>query len=317
MGHANSRLTPFGRRLLVDRIRVWGWSVAAAAEAAGVSRQTAYKWLRRWEEEGEAGLVDRSSRPHRSPGRIPEGVEEAILADRIEHREGPHLMTGRLGVSRSTIYAVLCRRGLSRLRDLDRPTGVPIRYERDCPGELVHVDIKKLAKVPDEGGWRIHGRGKAGPTQRVGYEYVHSAVDDHSRFAYSEIHDNQRSETCAAFMLRAAQTFAQWGYRIERVMTDNAWGYRKGVAFADALTQLGAAHKLTRPYRPQTNGKVERFNQTLAHGWAYRQLYTSNGARRLALTDFLDHYNHRRPHSALGGQPPITRVVNHLCGKDS
>lgn len=317
MGHANSRLTPFGRKLLVDRIRVGGWSVAAAAEAVGVSRQTAYKWLRRWETEGEAGLVDRSSRPHRSPGRAPEAVEEAILADRVEYREGPHLMAGRLGVPRSTIYAVLARRGLSRLRDLDRPTGVPVRYERDCPGELVHVDIKKLARVPDGGGWRAHGRGRAGPTQRVGYEYVHSMVDDHSRFAYSEIHDNQASETCAAFMLRAAQTFASLGYRIDRVMTDNAWGYRKGKAFADALAQIGAAHKLTRPYRPQTNGKVERFNQTLAHGWAYRRLYVSNGARRLALADFLNHYNHRRPHSALGDQPPITRIVNHLCGKDN
>ena len=226
-------------------------------------------------------------------------------------------MAGRLGVSRSTIYAVLRRRGLARLRDLDRPTGVPIRYERDCPGELVHVDIKKVAKVPDGGGWRAHGRGKAGRTQRVGYEYVHSMVDDHSRFAYSEIHDNQTSETCAAFMLRAAQTFAQWGYRIDRVMTDNAWGYRKGVAFAQALAHIGAAHKPTRPYRPQTNGKVERFNQTLAHGWAYKTLYVTNQARQLALADFLHHYNHRRPHSALGGQPPITRIVNHLCGKDN
>ena len=317
MAHANSKLTPLGRRLLVDRVRVAGWSVAAAAEATGVSRQTAYKWLRRWETEGEAGLVDRPSQPHRSPRRVPTQVEDQVVADRIVHREGPHLMAGRLGVPRSTIYSVLRRRGLTRLRDLDRPTGVPIRYERDCPGELVHVDIKKLAKVPDGGGWRAHGRGQAGKTQRVGYEYVHSMVDDHSRFAYSEIHDNQRSETCAGFILRAAQTFATFGYRIDRVMTDNAWGYRKGQAFADALAHLDAAHKLTRPYRPQTNGKVERFNQTLAHGWAYKTLYDTNDARRLALTDFLHHYNHHRPHSSLDGQPPITRVVNHLCGKDS
>ena len=317
MAHGRARLTPFGRKLLVDRIRGGGWSVAAAAEAAGVSRQTAYEWLRRFESEGDAGLLDRSSRPHRSPGRIPTVVEDRVVADRIAYREGPHLMAGRLGVSRSTIYAVLRRRGLARLRDLDRPTGVPIRYERDCPGELVHVDIKKLAKVPDQGGWRIHGRGQAGKTQRVGYEYVHTMVDDHSRFAYSEIHDNQKSETCAGFMLRAAQAFAQWGYRIDRVMTDNAWGYRKGQAFAQALARLGAAHKLTRPYRPQTNGKVERFNQTLTRGWAYRQLYVNNQARRNALTHFLDHYNHQRPHSALGGQPPITRLVNHLCGNDN
>ena len=195
MGHASSRLTPFGRRLLVDRVEVGGWSVAAAAEAAGVSRQTVYKWLRRWETEGAAGLCDRSSRPRLSPTRIPAVVEDRVVADRIAHREGPHLMAGRLEMPRSTIYAVLRRRGLARLRDLDRPTGVPIRYERDCPGELVHVDIKKVARIPDGGGWRIHGRGQAGRTQQVGYEYVHSMVDDHSRFAYSEIHDNQRSET--------------------------------------------------------------------------------------------------------------------------
>lgn len=317
MGHGNPRLTPFGRRLLVDRIRVWGWSVAAAAEAAGVSRQTAYKWIRRFDMEGDAGLLDRSSRPHHSPCRISQVVEDRVVADRVKYREGPHLMAGRLGMPRSSIYAVLRRRGMGRLRDLDRPTGVPIRYERDCPGELVHVDIKILAKVPDQGGWRFHGRGKAGPRQRVGYEYVHTMVDDHSRFAYSEIHDNQKTETCAAFMLRAAQTFATMGYRIDRVMTDNALSYRKGQAFADSLAQIGATHKLTRPYRPQTNGKVERFNQTLTHGWAYKTLYHNNSARRLALTDFLHHYNNHRPHSALDGQPPITRIVNHLCGKDS
>ena len=168
----------------------------------------------------------------------------------------PNLMAGRLGMPRSAIYVLLHRRRLARLRDLDRATGVPIRYERDCPGELVHVDIKRLAKVPDGGGgWRIHGRGRAGRTQQVGYEYVHSMVDDHSRFAYSEIHDNQASETCAGFILRAAQTFATHGYRIDRVMTDNAWGYRKGKAFADALTHLGAAHKLNRPYRPRPTAK--------------------------------------------------------------
>ncbi len=179
-----------------------------------------------------------------------------------------------------------------RLHDLDRPTGIPIRYERDCPGELVHVDIKKLGKMPDGGGWRAHGRTRADRTQRVGYEYVHPMVDDHSRFAYLEIHDNQTSEACAAFILRAAQAFAQRGCRIDRVMTDNAWGYRRGQAFADALTQIGAAHKLTRPY-------------------------VTNQTRRQALTDFLDHYNHHRPHSVLNGQPPITRPVNHLCKKDN
>ena len=317
MGNSKARLTPFGRKLLVDRILVKGWPVAHAAEAAGVSRQTAYRWLKRWREEGEAGLQDRSSRPHRSPNRVTTVVEERIVSDRIREREGPHLMAWRLGVPRSTIYRVLCRRGLSRLSDLDRTTGIPIRYERDCPGELVHVDIKKLGKVPDGGGWKVLGRQGAGPSQKVGYEYVHSMVDDHSRVVYSEVLDTQDAQACAGFMLRAARWFTTWGYRIDRVMTDNAMAYRRSQAFADALTQIGAVHKLIRPYRPQTNGKVERFHQTLLGGWAYKHPYHTNQQRRQALGDFLRTYNHHRPHSSLGGQPPITRLATHLCGKDN
>ncbi len=317
MGNSKARLTPFGRRLLVDRILVHGWPVAHAAEAAGVSRQTAYRWLKRFREEGEAGLQDRSSRPHRSSNRVSSETEERIVSDRIREKEGPHLMAGRLGVPRSTIYRVLCRRGLSRLCDLDRTTGVPIRYERDCPGELVHVDIKKLGKVPDGGGWKVLGRPGAGPSQKVGYEYVHSMVDDHTRMAYSEVLDAQDAQACAGFMLRAAHWFATWGYRIDRVMTDNAMAYRHSQVFADALTQIGAAHKLIRPYRPQTNGKVERFHQTLLQGWAYKRPYQTNQQRRRALTRFLRTYNHHRPHSSLGDQPPITRLVTHLCGKDN
>ena len=311
------KLTPFGRRLLVDRILVEGWPAARAAESVGVSRQTAYRWVKRWREEGEAGLQDRSSRPRHSPNRVPVGMEEQIVSDRITEREGPHLMAGRLGVPRSTIYRVLRRRGLSRLSDLDRTTAVPIRYVRDCPGELVHVDIKKLGRIPHGGGWRVLGRREAGPKQRVGYEYVHSMVDDHSRMAYSEVLDSQDAPACAQFMLRAARWFASWGYRIDRVMTDNAWAYRRSRVFADALSEIGAAHKLIRPYRPQTNGKVERFHQTLLGGWAYKRPYDTNQQRRQALTRFLRTYNHRRPHSSLGGQPPITRLVTHLCGKDT
>ena len=255
MGYCKARLTPFGRKLVVDRIVVEGWPVAHAAQAAGVSRQTAYRWLKRWREEGESGLLDRSSRPHHSPRRVPAGVEERIVLDRITEKEGPHLMAGRLGVPRSTIYGVLVRRGLSRLSDLDRPTGIPIRYVRDCPGELVHVDIKKLGRIPDGGGWRVLGRAQAGPRQKVGYEYVHSMVDDHSRMAYSEVLDSEDGRTCAGFMLRAARWFASYGYRIDRVMTDNAMAYRRSQHFADALTQIGAAHKLIRPYRPRRTGK--------------------------------------------------------------
>ena len=317
MGNSKARLTPFGRKLLVDRILVGGWAVAHAAEAVGVSRQTAYRWLRRWREEGQAGLQDRSSRPHNSPNRVPTETEERIVSDRIREKEGPHLMAWRLGIPRSTIYQVLSRRGLSRLSDLDRTTGVPVRYVRDCPGELVHVDIKKLGRIPDGGGWRVRGRPGAGPKQRVGYEYVHSMVDDHTRLAYSEVLDSQDAQACAEFMLRAAHWFTTWGYRIDRVMTDNAMAYKHSQDFADALSVIGAAHKLTRPYRPQTNGKVERFHQTLLRGWAYKRPYRSNQQRRRALTRFLRTYNHHRPHRSLGDQPPITRLVTHLCGNDT
>lgn len=318
MSKVTARLTPFGRRLLVDRIIVLGWPVASAAAAAGVSRQTAYRWLRRFETDGDAGLEDRSSRPHSCPTRVPPELEERVIADRVEHREGPHLMAGRLGMARSTVYAVLARRGLSRLSTLDRTSGVPIRYVRDCPGELVHVDIKKIAKIPDGGGWRVNGRPGRDQSMRgkTGYEFVHSMVDDHTRLAYCEVLDAETGQACAGFMLRAGRWFAEHGYRIERVMTDNAAAYR-GRDFQTALDTIGAAHKRTRPYRPQTNGKVERFHQTLQTGWAYKRPYLTNQNRRDALTDFLDSYNQRRPHSALAGLPPITVLVNHLCGKDT
>lgn len=317
MGYRNSRLTPFGRRLLVDRIETLGWPVASAAAAVGVSRQTAYRWVMRFRSEGEAGLEDRSSRPHSCPTRLDADTEQRIVTDRVTEREGPHLMAGRLEIPRSTIYAVLARRGLSRLRDLDRTSGVPIRYVRDCPGELVHVDIKKLGRVPDGGGWRAIGIQNRGTKQKVGYEFAHSMVDDHSRVAYTEVLDSEDTEACSGFMLRAAQWFAGLGYRIDRVMTDNALAYTRGAAFTVALDTIGATHKRIRPFRPQTNGKVERFHQTLLKGWAYKRPYQTNQERRDALADFLQKYNHTRPHSELGGRPPMTVLVNHLCGKDT
>ena len=316
MAHTTARLTPFGRRLLVDRIEQLGWPVAQAAEAAGVSRQTAYRWLRRWRAEGEAGLVDRSCRPRSCPTRLSPAVEQRIVEDRLEYREGPHQMAGRLGMARSTIYAVLVRRGLSRLRTLDRTSGVPIRYVKDHPGELVHVDIKKLGRVPDGGGWRVVGMENRGTKQKVGYEFCHSMVDDHTRVAYTEILNSEDGPACAGFMLRAATWFAQQGFRIERVMTDNAWAYRSG-DFQTVLDTIAPAHKRTRPYRPQTNGKVERFHQTLLNGWAYRLPYHSNLGRRAALQEWLTTYNQKRPHSALDGQSPMTVLINHLCGKDT
>ena len=316
MGYRNARLTPFGRRLLVDRIEVLGWPVASAAAAVGVSRQTAYRWLTRFRSEGDAGLEDRSSRPYSCPTRLDAQIEQRIVTDRVSERDGPHLMVGRLGIPRSTIYAVLVRRGLSRLSTLDRTSGVPIRYVKDCPGELVHVDIKKLGKVPDGGGGRVHGMDNRGTKQRVGYEFSHSMVDDHSRVAYTEILDEQDAAACAGFMLRASQWFATLGFRIDRVMTDNAFAYTSH-AFETMLDTTSATHSRIRPYRPQTNGKVERFHQTLLKGWAYKQPFDTNQERRQVLTGFLDEYNRTRPHSGLAGQPHMTVLVNHLCGKDT
>ncbi|MGW2683305.1 IS481 family transposase, partial [Streptomyces sp. NPDC001414] len=213
----------------------------------------------------------------------------------------------------STVHRILVRHGLNRLAFLDRPTGQVIRrYERDRPGELVHVDVKKLGRIPDGGGHKVLGR-QAGRARRsgVGFDYVHSAVDDHTRLAYSEIHNDEKAATCAAFLRRAAAFFAGCGIdRIERVLTDNAWPYRKSLAWQQALADLGASRKLTRAYRPQTNGKVERFNRTLLDEWAYQRPYTSNDERTAALADFLHTYNHHRCHTALAGKPPISRVNN-------
>ncbi|MFH9327349.1 IS481 family transposase [Streptomyces albus] len=312
MSHRNARLTVHGRRLLVDRVRS-GRPVAHVAAEMGISRPTAHKWLRRWHCEGESGLIDRSSRPHRTPHRTTAATEARICRLRQDRKLGPARIGPILGLPTSTVHRVLTRHRLNRLSWLDRPTGTVIRrYERDHPGELIHVDVKKLGRIPDGGGHKVLGR-QAGRATRsnVGFDYVHSAVDDHSRLAYSEIHPDEKVATCAGFLTRAAAFFHDQGIpRIERVLTDNAWAYRKGLAWKNALADLGATGKLTRPYRPQTNGKVERFNRTLADEWAYLRPYTSNTERTAALADFLHTYNHHRSHTALGGHPPITRVNN-------
>ncbi|MBZ3907104.1 IS481 family transposase [Streptomyces griseiscabiei] len=312
MSHRNARLTVHGRRLLVERVRS-GRPVAHVAAEMGISRATAHKWIRRWRCEGEAGLLDRSSRPHRTPHRTPATAEDRVCRLRRERKPGPARIGPVLGLPTSTVHRILTRHGLNRLAWLDRPTGAVIRrYERDRPGELIHVDVKKLGRIPDGGGHKVLGR-RAGRTTRsgMGFDYVHSAVDDHTRVAYSEIHPDEKADTCAAFLRRAAAFFAASGIdRIERVLTDNAWPYRKSFAWQQALADLGATGKLTRAYRPQTNGKVERFNRTLLDEWAYLRPYTSNTERADALADFLHTYNHHRCHTALGGQPPITRVNN-------
>ncbi|MFE8977618.1 IS481 family transposase [Streptomyces cyaneofuscatus] len=312
MSHGNARLTVFGRNLLVERV-CSGRPVAHVAAEMGISRATAHKWLRRWRTEGEAGLADRSSRPLRTPHRTPAEIEARICRLRTDRKLGPARIGPVLGLPTSTVHRVLTRRRLNRLSWLDRPTGTVIRrYERDRPGELIHVDVKKLGRIPDGGGHRAPGR-QAGRATRsnVGFDYVHSAVDDHSRLAYSEIHPDEKVTTCAGFLTRAAAFFRAHGIpRIERVLTDNAWAYRKGLAWKAALADLGATGKLTRAYRPQTNGKVERFNRTLLDEWAYLRPYTSNDERTAALADFLHTYNHHRCHTALDGHPPISRVNN-------
>lgn len=234
MAHANARLTVHGRRLLVQRVRVQGLPVAHVAAAMGVSRQCAYRWVARWDAEGEAGLVDRSSRPHRSAHRTSPAVEARVVAARRTHRRGQDWIATRLGVPARTVNRVLHRHGLPALRLLDPLTGeviraskaTTVRYERDRPGELVHLDVKKLGRIPDGGGWRAHGRSEAVRGRGIGYDYVHSMVDDCSRLAYSEVLPDEKSQTCAQFLLRAADYFAGHGInRIERVLTDNALAY--------------------------------------------------------------------------------------------
>jgi transposase InsO family protein len=286
----------------------------------GVSRQCAHRWLNRFDEAGEDGLEDRSSRPHHCPTQTAPEVEEKVLAARRDHRSGPDQLTFEVGVPARTITRILRRNGVPRLQDCDPLTGelirasktTAIRYERDRPGELVHMDVKKLGRIPPGGGWKAHGRQQGSSSRdrkrKVGVDYVHSIVDDHSRLAYSEIHDDEKAETCAAFFERAIEFYADHGITIERVMTDNHWSYKKSTRLAELIGGIGATHKFIRPHCPWQNGKVERFNRTLQTEWAYRQVFETNDARSAALPDFLHRYNHERRHHALGGHPPISRL---------
>jgi len=319
--HRNARLTPNGRLILVRRIVDDGWPVAVAAESMGVSRETAYRWLRRYRVEGVAGLEDRSSRPWRSPNQTPVEVEERICELRRVRRWGPHRIAYALDMPRSTVERVLRRRGLSRLDAIDPPTRRIIRrYERAMPGELIHVDVKKLGRIPDGGGWRIHGRQVPHGSRRRqghGYDFLHVAIDDHSRVVYVEALENEQGDTCAGFITRALHWFSSQGVTAERVMTDNAWNYRRSRSFQEALSTAGTRHLRTRPYRPQTNGKAERFNQTLLNEWAYDQPYTSNQARLESLPAWLHDYNWHRLHTEVGAAPASRLPVNNVCVKDT
>lgn len=319
MTHRNARLTPRGRHLLAQRV-LDGRPVAHVAKELGVSRQCAHRWVTRYRSEGLAGLNDRSSRPRRSPTRTPVSQAAAVIAVRVAQRVGPTDLAVTCGVSASTASRIVARAGLPKLFELDPVTGVQIRasrrsshrYEHDKPGDLIHIDVKKLGRIPFGGGWRIegpdtidhHGRRQ----RRLGFDYVHVAVDDHSRLAFAQILPDETGATCAAFLKAAAEFFAAHGITIRRVMTDNAWNYRRSRDFQDVLTVLGARHVLTKPHCPWQNGKAERFNRTMQESWAYRHPFTSNQARHDALEPWLEHYNYTRAHTACGGKPPITRV---------
>jgi len=315
VSHANATLTPRGRLLLARCVVDQGWPLRRAAERFQTSATTAARWAGRYREHGAAGMADRSSRPHCSPRRTPTRLERRIIKVRVTRRWGPARIGFLLGLHPSTVHRVLARYGLARLRWLDRPTGRVIRrYEHAAPGDLVHIDVKKLGRIPDGGGWRVHGRAHRPNRHRGrGYVFLHTAIDDHSRLAYSEILADERKETAAAFWTRANAYFTSCGITVQRVLTDNGNCYRS-FDFRDALA--GIAHKRTRPYRPQTNGKVERFHRTLADEWAYAAIYASDAERAAAYPDWLHRYNHHRGHTALGGLPPASRVTN-LSGQNS
>ncbi|HEX5239596.1 MAG TPA: IS481 family transposase, partial [Candidatus Limnocylindrales bacterium] len=312
MAHPKARLNVLGRELLVTRVIVMGWPAATAADAQGISRATAYKWVRRFRAEGVAGLADRSSRPHRMPHATPGEQVGRILAARAEWRWGPDRLGPLLGLPASTVAAVLHRERVGRLADLDRPTGLPVRrYEAGHPGELVHQDHKKLGRIPDGGGHRALGRAAAPARHRgLGYDHFEVIVDDRSRRSVVVQVPDESSSSAAAALKVALATFEADGITVERVMTDNAWAYR-GREYRAVLGDRRQTR--TRPYRPQTNGKAERFIGTLNRERAYARTYVSNAARLAALPVFVDFYNHRRPHTALGGLSPAA-VVNNVPG---
>jgi len=328
MSHRNAPLSETGRLRLARCVVEDGWPLRRAAERFQVSPTTAVRWAGRYRLSGAAGMADRSSRPHRSPRRTPTRIERRIVKVRVLRRWGPARIAYLLGLHPSTVHRVLARYRLARLRWLDRPTGrVVRRYEHAHPGDLIHLDVKKLGKIPDGGGWRMLGRAAARRNKQAhhtgvtnaygnpvrGYHFLHTALDDHSRLAYSELLADEHKDTAAAFWTRANTWFEANGIKTRKVLTDNGSCYRSKV-FAEALRDV--THQRTRPYRPQTNGKVERFHRTLADEWAYARTYRTDSERCNAYTDWLHTYNHHRGHTALGGQPPASRVPN-LSGQNS
>lgn len=331
MSHRNAFLAHSGRLQLARCIVVDGWPVRRAAERFHVSVPTAVRWSSRYQELGEDGLEDRTSRPLTCPHRTEIRTERRVLGLRVSKRWGPARIAYHLHLNISTVHRILTRYHCPPLRFTDPATGIRVRgrdlarrYEYAWPGEMIHVDIKKLGRIPNGGGHRVRGRAHGEANSRArnlaegqpkyrgqirGYTFLHHAVDDHSRFVYSEILLNETKEAASAFMRNAIAAFAAQGVKIQRVLTDNGSCYRSR-AFAAVLADAGIKHKRTRPYRPQTNGKVERFNRILQEEWAYARAYGSEAERQACYQDFIDYYNHRRPHTALKGASPASRVTN-------
>jgi transposase InsO family protein len=301
--HSNARTCPNSRATIAEHVKAKAWS-ADQAFSMGVSLRTGFKWWKRYREEGLVGLRDRTSRPHRSPAETPPN-RSALILELRRCRLTAQEIANKLKMPRSTVSAVLKRNGVSRLRDLVPPEPI-VRYEHDASGDLLHLDVKRLARFSGV-GHRITGD-RSHRSRRVGWESVHVAVDDYSRFAYVEVLANEEATTTAAFLRRAVVFYKRHGVRIRRTLTDNAKTYRSHL-FTGVCDQAGIQRRYTRPYRPCTNGKAERFIQTMLREWAYKRAYTSSRRRNAALSRWLDRYNHRRPHGSLGGQSPIARVV--------
>ena len=315
--HPNAPLTPAGRRRMVDCVLVAGWTVTATAGRFQVDAKTVRKWRDRFLAEGEPGLRDRSSRPRHSPGRTPRRLRREVIRLRRKRRWGAAHIGFEVGLAASTVQGILRREGLRRLDRGDRATAggsklPPRRYQRQHPGELIHVDVKKLAAIPPGGGWWSRGPGYPGEKAcRVGYRFIHSAIDDRSRLVYSEIHTDETALTAAGFWARAATWYESMGISPQRVITDNGSAYRSQT-WEQACTASGTIPKRTRPYRPQTNGKIERFHRILLEEWAYIRPWTSETQRAQAHRRFIHFYNHHRSHGALGWATPTSTLGDNL-----
>lgn len=314
--HPNAPLTPEGRARMVECVVVRGWTVAATAQRFQVDAKTVRKWRDRFVVEGRGGLVDRSSRPRRSPNRTSQPTRDRVLELRRRYRWGAAHIGFEVGLAASTVQAILHAEGMGRLDRGDRATNTRVvqRYQRQHPGELIHVDVKKLAGIPDGGGWRTRGHGYRGDgtkARQVGYRFLHSAIDDRTRIVYSEIHSDEQAATAAGFWQRAAAFYHQLGITPQRVITDNGACYRSGL-WHRACAATGTHVSKTRPYRPQTNGKIERFHRILIEEWAYIRHWTSETQRTRAYQGFIHYYNHHRSHGALGWATPTSIIRDNL-----